>query len=808
MSCPQIRRIAFVVCICLATTGCFPTQPVYWNDTGDLSYYLDRATAVEYPDVETPVLDEVVQSHAPITGSNPDFESFWDLTLEESVSIALQNSKVIRGYGTPDLLSNRVAPGVDNLANGPAGAGTTYNVAVRESEPGYIGVPGQIASPGLLLANTSLDTEQGVEAALADFDAQWTAGAYWDKSDSPRNTPVTNTIPGSATFFQQDALQFQTQLAKRTADGTQLFVRNVTGYTDNNILLAPAGFQALRSVWQTALEAEVRQPLLRGRGAFINRMPVVISRIGTDQEIANLEAQLQNMVTNVEIRYWDLYCAYRNLEAAKWGRDSALEAWRRVQAKIEEKASEQQTEGRAREQYFFFRAEVERAWADLLDAESNLRWLLGIASTDGRLIRPIDEPLKAPVQFDYGQSLDEALTCRPELRQERWEIKKRQLALAYSKNSLLPTVNAVGMYRWLGMGDRLVSYDDNTPPFPDPDSGAWNDLMHGDYQEFRLGVEAGIPVGFRRELANVKNAELKLARELARAEDMELDVTRELQHALRALDTNYQLAQSGFNRWISATIEVEGAGALYEAKGTDLDLFLDAQRRRAQAEISYHEALCEYNKVISLIHRRKGTSLSYCGVQFDEGPWPGKAYCDAAEYARKRSASRNVNYGWTRPEVISRGSGVGCGAGGCPTGDCPSAFSASEVDESFDAVPDLIYEGEMMEEFNPQDRPQPFPVEPLEELPNVEPKSAPKPAQPPTQIESSPPAGNSTEPSLLDSTTRMRSAPQRSTSMAGAKPATQNGSVARIKWEKMGLTKPTSSAQGTQATIRLVNHQE
>ncbi len=805
MSCPLPRRIAFVVCLALATTGCFPTQPLYLNDTGDLSYYLDRATAVEYPDVETAALEEVTQSHPPITVAEPNFDSFWDLSLEEAVSISLQNSKVIRGYGTPALQSNRVAPGIDNLVNGPAGAGTTYNVAVRESEPGFIGTPGQIQSPGFLVSNTSLESNQGPEAALADFDAQLTSSLSWEKSDSPRNTPADRTVPGSAAFFQQDALQMQTQLAKRTADGTQLFMRNVSSYADNNIELAPAGFQALRSVWQTALEAEIRQPLLRGRGAFVNRMPVVISRIGTDQEIANLEAQLQNMVTNIEIRYWDLYCAYRNLEAAKWGRDSALETYRTLKNKVELQATEQQTESRAREQYFFFRAEVERAWAELCDAESNLRWLLGIASTDGRLIRPIDEPLKAPVQFDYAQALDEALSCRPELRQERWEIKKRQLALAYSKNSLLPTVNAVGMYRWLGLGDQLISNDEPTPAFPDANSGAWNELLGGDFQEFRLGIEAGVPVGFRRELANVKNAQLKLAREMARAEDMELDVTRELQHALRALDTNYQLAQTNFNRWISTTLEVKSAKERFEAGIITLDVYLDAQRRRAQAEIAYHQSLCEFNKVISLIHRRKGSSLEYCGVQFDEGPWSGKAYCDAAEYARKRSASRELNYGWTRPEVISRGPNPDCGCDS-PTGDC---LADGNFDPAYDpsyAIPEEVYEGEMLQEFTPQRQLDPSP-ELLEELPNVQPQTLPEQKQNAPQGDSPNPADSQFQPNL-DSTTTLRVVPQRATSVAGSVPGSAQGSVAKIKWEKMGLTKPDSSAHGTQATIRLVNHIE
>ena len=36
-----------------ALTGCHPTQPFYFGEDGDLSHYLDQATDLEYPDVDT-----------------------------------------------------------------------------------------------------------------------------------------------------------------------------------------------------------------------------------------------------------------------------------------------------------------------------------------------------------------------------------------------------------------------------------------------------------------------------------------------------------------------------------------------------------------------------------------------------------------------------------------------------------------------------------------------------------------------------------------------------------------------------------
>jgi hypothetical protein len=66
--------------------------------------------------------------------------------------------------------------------------------------------------------------------------------------------------------------------------------------------------------------------------------------------------------------------------------------------------------------------------------------------------------------------------------------------------------------------------------------------------------------------------------------------------------------------------------------------------------------VAEYNKSIADLHTRKGSILEYDGIGFEEGPWPQKAYWDALGRARERDAAKYIDYGWTRPKVISRGS--------------------------------------------------------------------------------------------------------------------------------------------------------
>ena len=174
-----------------------------------------------------------------------------------------------------------------------------------------------------------------------------------------------------------------------------------------------------------------------------------------------------------------------------------------------------------------------------------------------------------------------------------------------------------------------------------------------------------MPIGFRRELSGVRHHELLIARERAILQDLELEISHQLGDSIRDVDLNYGLSQTNFNRRVAAEKEVQAVEAAYEADRVTLDLLLDAQRRRAEAESAYYRSLIDYNKAIMSVHFRKGSLLDYNGVYLAEGPWPGKAYFDALREARKRDASMYLDYGFTRPNVMSRGpyqqlTGEGC----------------------------------------------------------------------------------------------------------------------------------------------------
>jgi hypothetical protein len=164
-----------------------------------------------------------------------------------------------------------------------------------------------------------------------------------------------------------------------------------------------------------------------------------------------------------------------------------------------------------------------------------------------------------------------------------------------------------------------------------------------------------MPLGMRRGMTTVRHSQLALTRERALFEDMELEVSHQIGQAFRDVEFNYGVAQTRFNSWAASQDEVTAVSAIYEAGRETLDVLLDAQRRRALAESGFYRSLADYNRAVMRLHFYKGTLLEYNGVYLAEGPWPGKAHFDALRRARQRDASLFMNYGFTRPQVISRG---------------------------------------------------------------------------------------------------------------------------------------------------------
>ncbi len=641
------RRLRATITILLAVItglqGCSLRKAKEFQFDPDFSHYQGAATELSTPDVESVSYEEIASTRSPLTLKDDTPPDFWDLTLDEAIQTALSHSQVMRDLGAMVLQSP------DNIR-------TLYDPAIEETDPRF-----------------------GVEAALSAFDTSFESQVFFENNDRALNNVF---FGGGTRILKQDLHSYRTQLSKRAATGGEFTIRKIIDYDANN----SPGNDDPNKPWTVQVEGEFRQPLMQGAGVDFNRIAgpdgrpgamngVLLARINTDISVADFEIAVRNLVNDVENAYWELYFAYRDLDSKIAARDRALETWRSINALFvtNRRGGEAEKESQAREQYYRLEEEVQNALAGrpsdnvrtntlrgsggVQTNERRLRRLMGIMASDGRLIRPAQEPSMARVVFDWEELLVESLNRRAELRRQKWKVKSRELELAASRNFLLPRVDAIGRYRFRGLGHDLL----NSSPQDARFDNAFQDLTTGDFQEWQLGLEVQMPVGYRQGHAGVRNAELQLNRERVVLEEQEKQVVHELTDAVAEVDRAYEVSQTSYNRRVAAKQHLDALESGYQdadenEKTRLLDLLLDAQRRLADAETTYYRGLLEYSLAIKNVHLQKGSLLDYNEVYLSEGPWPGKAHYDAARLDQsRRNSPRLLNYIISWPWPVSQG---------------------------------------------------------------------------------------------------------------------------------------------------------
>ncbi len=592
-----------------AGVGCNYGQPkidYFGEPHGDV--YKASATEIEHPIIESSPNEDLLASQKPHTIRDRERNQVRDLSLVETMHIALQNSDVIRSAGTFLSLNNPL------LANPDQTVQSVYNPAIQES--------------GVLFGG------RGVEAALADFDVYY---------NSVLNFGGNQQFNNAFGFQDTNTGQFTNTLSKNFATGAQINVFNNINYLRSNTPGSIFG-----SNYSGATGFTYRQPLLAGAGSQYTRTAgpiansfggisgvsqgVLVARINNDLAIADFEIASRNLLLDVENAYWDLYYAYRVFDTAIVLRNSSLDAWRLTKKRAGQVENVLPAdEAQARNTYYASRSIAESAQSSIFTAETRLRRLLGLPVNDGTVIRPIDEPVTAEVVPDWDASLSEAMNKRVELRRQKWNIKSLELQLAAAESLTQPRLDAIGGYQVNAFGEGL--FDSGSGP----NGGYFNSLGSSDQTGWQAGLQMNVPLGFRAANAQVRNFELRVARARKFLATAELEIGHELAVAFQEVDRAYQTMRSNYLRFIAAEEDVAGREPRFRLGEELIDILLRAYERRAQAEQTYYQSVTQYNQALATLQLRRGTLLEYNGVHLQEGPWVPEAYGDAQRQHRARS---------------------------------------------------------------------------------------------------------------------------------------------------------------------------
>jgi len=339
------------------------------------------------------------------------------------------------------------------------------------------------------------------------------------------------------------------------------------------------------------------QPLLKNFGLGVNTAAIRIARRNRDTATEQFRQQVINTVSDVNNAYYELVFAREDYK-------SKIEDLHRAQLLLEDNRKRVRigvlspldvTQAEAgvaeREEAVIVAERV------IQDNENTLKRLItqDIAPWLGVTIIPLDEPATTAIATDTSESIRTAFANRPDYRQAKHEVERRQILVKYNRNQLWPEVDLQGSYGWNGRGNTFGNFSDN--------------LSSGDYPVWAVGVTVTVPLGNRQARADYHTARLQSDQSLLTLKRTEQDIIVAVDNAVRLVQSNAKrlAATRAATRLAEESLRAENE-KLRAGTSTSF-LVLQAQAQLAAARSAEIRARADYGKSIIALGRTEGTTL-------------------------------------------------------------------------------------------------------------------------------------------------------------------------------------------------------
>src|SRR5579872_4484983 len=178
----------------------------------------------------------------------------------------------------------------------------------------------------IAVSRLTLDVAQNaITRAFAPFDP-FASGLFTSTSSK---TPSTNALAGASTLV---TLTQPTQFtwSQTLPTGTNYGVSFSGLKTSTN-----SGFSNVNPSISSVLQVNFSQPLIRNRGRYVNRLPIMIARSRRRVTEYSLRDTVTQLVMNAESAYWDLVQARDNLRVQEKALELSNEALKRARRELE-----------------------------------------------------------------------------------------------------------------------------------------------------------------------------------------------------------------------------------------------------------------------------------------------------------------------------------------------------------------------------------------------------------------------------------------------------------------------------------------
>jgi outer membrane protein TolC len=406
----------------------------------------------------------------------------------------------------------------------------------------------------------------------------------------PQNRPYSGTT--------SDQNSFQADIGTRLPTGLQI---DLSTSADNTYGHNPNLFE--NSSGNAAIN--LRQPMLRNLWFDSTWYQIHLAKKDLKISEQNLRLRIMDVVTRVAATYYDLALAEENVrvqlagialsEKLVDGNRERVKAGRA--APIEVKEAEAQLAAR--------QGDLLIAQRLLSVNERSLKTLISNEYTalDAVRFRPSDPLTVLPATYDLHENRLRALSNRPDLIQARLDLEKRGIALKYEYNQRLPQLDLTGSYGQIGTGREF--------------NDAFNGIKKGNSPGYSYGLVLSIPLGNRTARNNYKFAKADKEESLLRLKKLEQDILAQVDDAVNLAEITFKRVNATRAARAFAQETLAAEQQQFEAGKITSYFLLQYQQQLTLAQLNEISSIADYNKALSQLAFRKGTTLDQHQLMVD-----------------------------------------------------------------------------------------------------------------------------------------------------------------------------------------------
>jgi outer membrane protein len=457
--------------------------------------------------------------------------------------------------------------------------------------------------------------QNAITRAFAAFDPLATASF----SSTEQRTPSGDQLTGASTLVSlSQPANFN--YAQTLPTGLQYNVDFSASKLSTN-----SGYYYYNPTLTSSLQLNISQPLIKNRGAYINRVPIMVATSTLRKTEYDLKTSLLQLVSAAENAYWDAVLARENLRVADSARDLADQALKRAQRELELGALSPLDIYNPQQQYATSQIGVSLAQYSLKQTEDALRRQMG-ADLDPQirtlpivLTETVGPEVDAP-PIDAEKEVQKALATRPDLKSATQSLDIDDLGIRLAKNELLPDLELTGGYTTQGLGGIFYPASSNPgvlsapPPIPGGFGDALSQMFGFGYPMYSFGLTLTLPIKNHRASADMADALVTKKQHTLNVRTVRQQVRLEVLTAVSKVESSKDAMKLAVVAQDFCRKYMEAEQKKYELGNSTIFFVLQAQGSLVTAESSVVQNSVGYRRNLMNLLLRTGDLLEARGI--------------------------------------------------------------------------------------------------------------------------------------------------------------------------------------------------